>query len=83
MCDGIGPPILDGAILVGAPVGGKGEGPPGPGVEAFEGAGEPEKGTDGGPVVGGPEKLLGGVLKGWGPPGPTGYCEDGVVVGGG
>lgn len=85
MGEGPGPAMLVGAMLVGGPppgAPGNGEGPPGPGVEALEGAGEPGNGTDGGPEVGGPEKLLGGVLKGCGPPGPeekllgfdTGHC---------
>lgn len=75
MGEGPGPARLVGAMLVGGPppgAPGKGDGPPGPGVEALDGAGEPGKGTEGGPEVGGPEKLLGGVLKGWGPPGPGG-----------
>lgn len=82
--EGTPPPRLVGAMLVGGPppgAPGKGEGPPGPGVEALEGAGEPGKGTEGGPEVGGPEKLLGGVLKGWGPPGPWGKGV-GLVEGG-
>lgn len=41
-------------------------------MEALEGAGELGKGPDVGPEVGGPEKLLGGVVNiFWGPEGPT------------
>lgn len=43
---------------------GKGDGPPGPGVDALDGAGDPGNGTEGGPEVDGPVKLFGGILKG-------------------
>lgn len=84
---GMGPGMDPGAMLVGGPppgACGKGDGPPGPGVEAFEGAGDPGNGPDVGPDVGGPEKLLGGVVnKCWGPEGPTGKdgLDDDACVG--
>lgn len=71
MGDGRGPDpdIVEAAMLLvgGGPVPGpcgNGEGPPGPGVDALEGAGDPGNGTDGGPEVCGPVKLFGGMLKG-------------------
>ena len=42
---------------------GKGEGPPGPGVDEFDGAGDPGKGTEGGPDAAGPVKLFGGIVN--------------------
>lgn len=56
---------------------GKGEGPPGPGVDALEGAGDTGKEAVGGPAeAGGPEKVLGGVVKVEGPQGPEGRLKD-------
>ena len=47
-------------------------------VEALEGAGDPGKGTEGGPEVDGPVKLLGGMLKGCEPEDPLDPEKEGT-----